>query len=367
MGARTQTLYLSSLVLLVLCVSQNTWARNDLVPGSRYTSARGAGMADAAIPLGDDAMSGLFYNPANLARIRNFGFEPFNIQLQANNDYVGMVDGEAVKVVDLASYSKVLGGSPEKFPGILLNAAPSLTGPHFAVGLLYQKSVMGQYKLGNIRYRTRNEFIPAAGYGLNLASGVLRIGYSLQMVNKAEGDRTVASTTTPMGWNEGLRQGGALSHNFGFALTLPFQYLPAFNLVARNVMDTKYTRSAIPSMANNASALKPATEKMSIDASLSMISKVGAGAYFNVVAEYRDAMNAYHTVLLQRLTFGAEFSFRDRVMIRGGFGGGYPAFGIGLKSSKGELSFGMYSEELGNSFRDYQDQRYIFQYRISAF
>jgi hypothetical protein len=237
---------------------------------------------------------------------------------------------------------------------------------YFAFGILFNGQLAGEAVGSNIRYKSLYQFVPAVGTGIRLAGGIVRFGYSLQYVNQASGDLTVDSNVDPLGYNQGLAQGAGLSHNVGFALTLPIAYLPAFNAVARNVGNLTYSSSTLLPLARNDSG-PPATEPMTVDVSLSIQPKIGSGSYMNWVVEYRDATNTTGVPMIGRFAVGAEISVRDSFYIRGGFGSGYPAAGIGLRRKGGEFSLTWHSEEIGGGYRIERDTRYLMQYQVKAF
>jgi hypothetical protein len=237
---------------------------------------------------------------------------------------------------------------------------PNFGFPGFGFGMLYQARLMAERTGNNIRYRSVYQLIPAAGVGIRLASGVLRLGYSIQWVNQASGDKTVALDSSPMSWKEGLSEGKGFSHNFGIAVTLPYQLQPAFNLVARNIGGLSLSGKPIMSLATNPTGTI-AKEKTSLDASLGFLAKLSAGWQLSPQLVYRDMMGSTDAAVLSRLSLGLEFTALDRFFLRGGFGNGYPTAGLGLRTSRAEASFAWYSEDLGDGATPYRDIRYLFQ------
>lgn len=344
------------------------FAREDIVPGSRYTSGRAAAMGDAFLPLADDAASALFYNPAGIALLRRPQFEPFNFQLQANSGLTSTFGTQSYKVTSLSGMQPTLSENPRAFPGVGFGFLPTLAAPGLAFGVLAQSSVAGQNDgNGNIRYRGLYQIIPTAGGALSLARGIIRIGYSLQWVHQSKGDRTVPSTTDPLGYNQQLQQGSGLSHNFGYAMTLPFQMLPSFNVVARNIGGVRYGATSLTSMFTENPSGTPDDEEMSVDASFSLHPKTGKGGQIHLVFQGRDLTNRSGMPILGRLSTGFEWEFRGIVALRLGFRSGYPSAGLGLGRVKARFSLSWYSEEIGSGYHSERETRYILHYQIRAF
>jgi len=335
----------------------------DSIKGSRYVSGRGAALGDAFIGIADDVASGLFYNPAALAKVKHFSVEPINLQFQANSKLASGFGTDGYKITGLSGYKNQLLNSQRGASAALL---PAFGFRGFGAGLLVQSRVLGFSDGTNIRYRSTYQLIPTVGGALNLASGVLRIGYSLQWVNQATGDKTVSVNSSPLGWNQQLAQGSGFTHNLGMSVTLPFVYQPSFHLVARDVGGLKYKDSSLYGFSQNKTGTPP-DEKMSLDAAMGFVTKIGKGLNLNPQFAYRDALDVSVLPKLAHLAIGLEFSLRDRFYVRGGFGSGYPSAGIGIKTRKSELNLSWFSEELSGAFRSERDIRYMLHYVLKAF
>ncbi len=347
--------------------STSAFARQDVVPGSRYTSARAAALGDAFLPIGDDGAAALFYNPAVMGKLRGVKLEPMNISLMGNSGFASGLGLNSFKITSLSSNLSNLQSSPGVFQGVGATILPTYYTRFFSVGLLAQEEFVASYTTsGNVRYKSNYQLIPALATGVRLAGGIVRLGYSIQWVNKAEGDVTVPTDTDPLGYNQSIAQGSGFSHTVGGSLTLPITYLPQFNVVVRNALNTVYMDTMLYKFTTTSSGT-PATELMTFDGSLSIQPKIGSGVYSNLILQYRDFTNRSGVSLFGRLCAGAEISFRDVFFLRGGWGSGYPSAGIGLRRRQGEFSFTWYSEEIGSSYLEQRDPRYLLQYQVRAF
>ncbi len=344
----------------------NAFGRQDIVPGSRYTSGRAAALGDAYLPLGEDGASGLFSNPAGLAKIRGAHFDPMNLSLFSNGALLQNFGTSSYKVYSLSQYAPELAKVPGEYVSAGAALLPAFSSRFFSFGLLAQSEFGATSDGATIHYRSRYQLIPAAGTSARLASGIVRIGYSLQWVNQASGDVFTPADASPLGYNVGVLQGSALSHNVGLAINLPYAYLPAFNIVGRNLGGAHYSATTIYKMATQSSGV-PLTEPTTFDMSVSVRPKATATSFFNVVFEFRDMTNQSKVTALGRAAFGLEYSIRNFLFLRGGYGSGYPSAGIGVGQKTGEFSLTYYSEDVGTTYHEQQDTRYLFQYRIAAF
>jgi hypothetical protein len=273
-------------------------------------------MGDAVLPLANDGPSSLFYNPAGLARIRTTAFEPFNLNIYGNSGYFGNITTESTKVTSLSSSSGNLQNHPGVFMGGGASYAPAFYTRGFAFGVLLQSQIGAVANPdGSVHSRSLYQLIPTAGYGMSFGGGVVRIGYSLQWINQASGDITVPGGTTGLGYNQNLAQGSALSHNLGFAFTLPYVYLPALNIVARNIGGAHFNSSSIYKFSPDPTGAPP-TDPMTFDASFSFVTKLERGSEVNWVLEDRDITNQSGMSQLGRLAAGMEYSIGSNFFLR---------------------------------------------------
>jgi hypothetical protein len=356
--------------LLCLFFGQQARAQEDIVPGPRYVDGRAAALGGASLPIGDDAAAALFNNPADVGKFRGQHIEPINFELYGNSGYVGnfsLTDPSFYKVTSLSSYYPTLVKNPGSYASIGGSELASFWMKSFAFGVLMQSHMAAlENQDGTVTYRSTYQLIPTMATGFRLAGGIIRIGYSMQWVNEAVGLVTADPTQATLGYNQNLQQGSAISHNLGMALTLPVAYLPQFDLVARNVLGANYSSFSLYSFSPNPTG-PPQTDPMTVDASFSIQPKLGSGAYMNFVTEYRDVLDASQVPVMGRLAFGAEFSFRDSVFLRGGWGSGYPDLGVGFRRANGEFNLTWFSEDVGASYHALRDTRFMLQYSIRAF
>ncbi len=344
-----------------------TWARQDVVPGSRFTSARGAALGDAFLPLGEDGLSALFYNPAIVGKFKKASFDAVTLQLHINNNYAAGIDQNFYNVINLPNFTSTLSNHVGDFMGVGAGLGTAFYTRGFAIGVLYQNQFLAaQDSNGNIQIKSLYQLIPAISTGIRLADGIFRLGYSVQWVNQAVGNNIVNPATTNFGYSVNIAQGSGFSHNLGVALTLPTTYLPSFNIVARNVLNTSYSSFSLIPFTTSSSGT-PATDPMTLDASLSIEPKLGRGATLNMVFELRDITNQSNISLMGRAATGIELDFRNRFALRAGWGSGYPSLGIGVMSNKSQFSFSWYSEEIGTGYLNIRDIRYMVQFQVKAF
>ncbi len=355
---------------VVLClISANAFAgagpaTDDVILGSRWVSARGAALGGAYLGQVEDVGESLFYNPAGLAKRDGLKGEPFNMIGGMNMDLVKQVDPAMTKFTSLSSYGS---DRLQKFPG----TDPMIQGGFmtafgyggFGFGLVSQAKLIASFDGTNYRYRSKYQLIPAAGFGWRLASGVLRMGYSLQWVNQSSGDVTVLPSSPNVGYNQGLGQGAGISHTLGMTLTLPYTNQPMISVVGRNIGGLRMNNDGIVKFGVNPVG-RPTKEDMSVDTGLNWMTKLGGKWSTTWSLAYRDLFNVAGISPVAHASAGFELSAGDRVFVRLGFASAYPAVGFGLKAKNASLDFAVYGEELGGGLRSESTSNVMFNFKL---
>lgn len=364
---RMRNSYFSLFLLVGLFAAMpNGLARQDLIPGSRYTSARGAALGDANLPYADDVMSGLFYNPAGLSKVNRFEITPVNVASYLNNDFFNLWNSNFYNAISLPAYVSRLKQTPGQFGGMGGQLGFGLGIPGVSIGFLLLSQVGAKSNGdGTVTWQSNYQLVPALGTGFKLGGGLLRVGYSLQWVNSAQGTVT-APDTGPIGYDLGLARGSTFSHTLGLTLTVPMDFLPTFNLVVRNVLDSIYNPFSLLPVSQGSTTL-PNTEVTTGDASFSFQMILGKGALGRFVLQTRDLSDRTHVTYMAHIAAGMEVDFNGKLQLRGGFGSGYPCAGIGIKRRGAQFDLSVYSEEIGSGYLSQKDTRYLLQYQMGNF
>lgn len=366
-------------VVLCFFLVHPAFARENIVPGSRYVSARGAAMGDAFLPMGREASSALFYNPAIFGKLRGVAFEAANLSGYGNFNVLSALGGNVFSVPQLAVIAPTLAATPETFVSAGTTLAPTFLFGRFGFGVLINGEIGAQANNnGAYRYRTLKQVIPSFGFGFPFFKGRLRVGYSLQWVNQANGDIT-QQQASDLDYNTGLFEGAGLSHMLGVAFKLGNGYFPEVNIVARNIGGLRFSSNTVLPLATT-SVGTPAPESMTIDVSLStdfskaknnktapslFPGKTGKkGVNPTWVVQLRDLTNTSNTPIDARFATGVEIPTGNWAF-RAGWGTGYPSAGLGYVSKNFEFGLTWYSEDIGQTYHELQDMRVLLQFQLS--
>ncbi len=355
------------LTLQMSGLASTAWARQDIIAGSRFTPAQIAALGDSAFTLGDEMSTGLFYNPANLAKIRKFNLQLLNYSIGGTSAWVNHLNSNSLDVINLNSYASTMDSYPGQKFGGSWSFFPSISFPFLTFGILAQSEFGGKSDgSGTITYQTVSQLIPAIGTGFRFFNGVVRFGYSLQYVNEAVGTQT-ASSSSSLNYTSGLSQGSGLSHTFGLSIVIPQPSIPTLSVVVRNAFNTVYSSFSLFQFSQSPSGTPP-TELMTVDLAYAMSMRVAPGVNSHWSIAYRDLQNRSDVASwIAHMGSGVELAIKESFFLRTGFRTGYVSFGMGIKKPGAEISLAYYSEEVGSHYLEQADSKFIFQLRTSIY
>ncbi|MBS1960298.1 MAG: hypothetical protein JST80_12545 [Bdellovibrionales bacterium] len=354
-----------TLVLLIFGIMQlhEAVGRPYNYPAIRYINTAGNEMGGVVAPIADEVGNSLFNNPAALARNTKFKAEYLNLNLESD---AGLLSGVGLSTTKMTSLGGMIGDlnahAGTTYAAGLVNLT-ALSWGGLAVGLMFQEQAKAVSNGTTVQYDTVSQFIPAAGYGLALARGVVRLGYSLQYVSQAYGTANTAATNTSASFLDGINEGRGLSHTMSANFVFPFTYLPTFTIVGRNLFGTHFVAGSMFGRAKNPIGITP-DEPMSVDLAFNMTIRISGAAKSHWYFQYKDITSAYSIPFLDRMSFGAEIGFSEHFNVRAGLEGTQWSAGIGYKSTGSEINLGMYHEPVVLTGTDSWDTRFGLQYKI---
>jgi len=331
-------------------------------PQVRYQSAMSQAMGGVTLPLTNELGNNLFNNPAALGHHHKFRAEYLNLNLEANSNVLSNLGLSTTKMTGLGGMADTLNQHQNQVFGAGLSELTALSWGGLAVGALGQERVRATSDGTNLHYETMSQIIPAAGYGLSLARGVVTLGYSLQFVNQASG---IAETTpsSSASFLSGIHEGWALSHTASVNFILPYTYLPTLSLAARNIGGLHFISGNLFGRAHNPIGT-PDDESMSIDAAFSFRVRFAGQFKSQWYLQYQDVTETVRMPVLEKLRIGVNFDLSPHFAIRGGFNGDQGSAGIGFRSQASEINLAWYHETNPFPGVDYWDTRYTLQYKL---
>jgi len=344
--------------LSALCI-EAAHAQTAIYPAIRYLSPYSQSLGGVSLPLSDDIGNSLFNNPAGLARSGKFKAEFLNLDADLGGATLGAI---GTGMTGLGGMSTTLNQNPNVTYTEGFSNLTALSWGGFGVGILYQDRVRAYSDGTDAHYDTLQDFIPAVGYGLSLARGVIRLGYSLQYINEASGTASSVSNNTAS-FLSGLNQGHGFSSTASVNFVFPYMYLPTFSLVGRNIGGLHFTNGSMMTGATNVSGL-PSDQETSIDAGFNWTVRLSNSLKSYWFVEYDDVTDTVSLPIFEKIRFGVELDLTQSFNVRAGTTGAQFSGGIGFKSESSEINVTLYRDRSEFPANGYWDTRYALQYKV---
>ena len=363
--------------LALLLSAAAAWA----VRGPQYLNGRALGMGGAFVALSDD-YSGIYFNPAGLARLHT----PLDAGLSLKFDVGDLfgVAGDAVNVAgahsgSFASLDSMAADNTlvddimvfDRRP-IALGTAPEMhfaarsTDPDFPLGIgaAWFLGSQGRFLLDKGIYipsaaaRVRTDFVakvagsvqPLPGLCIGLSPTVATYHTFEQSISIQE--YATASDTLQSRLDD--EQQRIYRPGFGFGLTAGALY----DIVPTELRVGAVVYNLFLSIDNDP---VPATYSLGLAYLPAVLRNQGLLRYLNFALDIEDAFADKD--FLEKVDFGAEMNM-SLAQIRGGFKGGYPCYGLLANLFILQLEFTSWAEEAGLYVGQLEDRHYMFGVRM---
>ncbi len=358
-----------------------TAAAVQAVPGPRYLSGRALGMGEAFVALSDD-YNGIYYNPAGLARLNTpldagmslkfdmgdfFGVagDALNIAGEHSDSFSGMdaMAEDATLVDDMMIFDRKpmgFGSAPE------MHFAARSTDPDLPLGIgaAWFLGSSGQFMLDKGIYmpsaaaRVRTDVALKVAGAIDVLPG-LSIGFSPTLATYSTFDQS-------LGIQEYQTAGDSLDAQIDREKQKIYE--PGFGLgytagVLYDIVPTELRVGAV--MYNLFLTLDgdkvPATYSVGLAYLPAVLRKQGMLRYVNFALDIQDVLA--DRPFLTKVNMGAEMNL-SLAQVRGGFKGGYPAYGLMLNLLFFQMEFTTWADEAGLYVGQLEDRHYLFGVRL---
>lgn len=321
-----------------------------------YRGIRPLGMGGAFITLSDDE-NALFYNPAGLNDVREFGgvgivnplVEVSKASIKLYND-IKDLDGN-----DIIEVTNVLNKHLGKHQHIRTALHPNLYFHNFALVILAQ---------GTMDLEVRNPAYPEVvtdarsdlGGAVGLATGfwgrMLQVGASAKVIQRQGVKKTFTALDIASGNFdplEDMEKADDLSLDAGAKLNLPLPLKPTVAVVVQNITDLDFgTLGKIPQQVNAGVAINPSI--------IGLISTSWVIEVDDLTKQVGGEEDFY-----KRVHLGAELRLPKILSLRGGVNQGYFTAGLTLNFWILRVDGAIYTEEIGTYAGQRDDRRYAAQ------
>jgi hypothetical protein len=363
--------------LVIVFSATAAWA----VRGPQYLSGRALGMGGAFVALSDD-YSGIYYNPAGLARLNTpldagmalkfdagdlFGVagDALNVAGAHSNSFssVDSMAADNTLVDDIMIFDRrpiTLGTGPE------MHFAARSTDPDFPLGIgsAWFLGSQGRFMLDKGIYipaaasRIRTDFVAKVAGAVQPLPG-LCIGLSptvatFRILEQSISIQEYASAGDTLQNQLDAEQERIYRPGFGFGLSAGALYdiVPTELRIGAVIYNLflSIDRKDVPVTYSFGLAYLPA-----------VLRNQGLLRYVNFAVDIEDAFADKD--FLQKVDFGGEMNL-SLAQIRGGFKGGYPSYGLLANLYILQFEFTSWAEEAGLYVGQLEDRHYMFGLRL---
>jgi hypothetical protein len=364
------------LIALLLSASAATAVR-----GPQYLSGRALGMGDAFVALSDD-YSGIYYNPAGLARLNTpldagmslkfdvgdfFGVagDALNVAGSHTNSFssVDSMAADNTLVDDIMLFDRRpigLGTLPE------MHFAARSTDPDFPLGIgaAWFLGSQGRFMLDKGIYipsaaaRVRTDFVAKIAGAIQALPG-LSVGFSPTVATYSTFEQTLsiqeyATAGDTLQARLDREQERIYEPGFGFGLSAGALY----DIVPTELRAGVVVYDLFLSMDGDA---VPVTYSFGLAYLPAVLRNQGLLQYVNFALDVQDALADKD--FLGKVNFGAEMNL-SLAQLRGGFKGGYPCYGLLANLFFAQFEFTTWAEEAGLYVGQLEDRHYMFGMRM---
>lgn len=327
------------------------------------TSARALAMGNAYINKVDDSWSA-FYNPAGLGSVRKPQFHLLNLHLEVSSGLMDVVgDGPAYKIPEnaISSFNKEeLKDQLLDYEGKILhsraNLFPNFTMRGLTLGYLYSvrnRAVLNFEDSNNLEILERKDHGPVASFNFSTYGGVLKFGATAVYLTRKDLYKSVGPLDEVDIKDSDYQNGSSLQITAGSRLIIPVGFLPTFSAVLRNATSSQFSKI-------NDDQEAPDAIKQTLDLGFSITPQIAKTSRLHVEVNLKDANNSYDTNSKRRLAAGLELDYRRSIFFRAGWGDGWGAGGIGLKSRRFIFDISTYAVDLSrDGVREEEDRRWV--------
>ncbi len=326
------------------------------------TSARALAMGNAYINKADDSWAA-FYNPAGLGTVRKPQFHLFNAHFETSSGLLDVIgNGPAYEIprnwidsFDMQDFRSKLADNQGTLAHSRFNIFPNITVRGLTLGYMFSqrnRAIINDDVANNFEVAERQDQGPVMSLSASLFGGVFKLGATAVYLSRRDLYKSFTpSDPTVINGND-YRKGKGLQLTTSAKLTLPIAMIPTFSVVLRNATNNDFEGAS----AGGA----PGRIKQTVDLGFSLTPQVGKRSRIHLEANIKDVSDSYETSYRRRLAAGVEWDLNRRIFLRGGYGDGWGAGGIGVRNNSFILDLSTYAVDRSlDGVREEEDRRWV--------
>jgi hypothetical protein len=382
-------LKLKSFRTIAICAVLGTTGSTPVVAKEfRWThyGPRPLAMGNAFVSVADD-YNALFYNPAGLARLKDWNGEFLNLSAEISANTVSFISDASElasgSAGDLGAVLDLMRDQSGKNHHFALQMTPHLIFPGFGLGLaLNLDTSMAFHSDISVDVKAGPSLIMPVSYARNFLGDRLSVGATVKVVAQggidrefsiqdieaftqedtaAETDPSTADASEKKQLDDYVIGGYGLGVDMGMLFTPTEEMRPTIGLSVTDVGGTPYEEANVQGEALGT----PATRLPSVNTGFSFRPIENAGSYLLVAVDAHAVNQPIH--YSKKFNLGTEYGFGEIIKLQGGLyqGGLTAGFQFDVKLLK--VRFATYQEQLGSVaglHDNLADRRYLLQLKL---
>lgn len=336
---------------------------------------RPLGMGNAFVAIADD-YNALFYNPAGLARLKEWDGEFFNLSIALSKNTQKFVDdAQNLQGGDSASQTKdvlnFIEGQAGKSQYLSVGLTPHLVFKNFGFGigaeLIEASAALHRYP--SVELEVGPRLIIPISFAMNMLEDRLSMGFtikgrirggvnhefSIQDLNALKDDDANKNGPKLEDYVEGGIGYGA---DFGILFTPVKTMEPTLGISVTDIGGTGYKKLDVGGEAVRA----PDIELPSVNVGMSLKPLQSGRMYLLTAVDFHSINQPYS--FSKKLNIGSEFGYGKIIKLQAGLHHGYMSAGLQFDVGLFNLRAITYAEELGTVAGTVEDRRYALQLKL---
>lgn len=328
---------------------------------------RPLGMGNAYVAVADD-YNALFYNPAGLARLKEWDGEFLNPALESAqrtmkfiSDLVGLAQNKSQSLGDVLKLFREQSG---KYHHMALYTTPHLIFPHFGLGIGFSTSAsLVTHSNINIEFDSGIRLVAPMSFAMNFMGNKLSLGATAKFLSRAGINHSFTMETlnafTNNQTDDLIEAGYGVGMDFGLLFTPIEPMKPTIGISVTDAGGSSYSEAA------QGTARTPEIRLPSVNTGFSFRPVESDRTYLLVAVDAHMINQPIH--YSHKLNLGVEWGFSDIIKIQGGLKEGYFTSGFQFDVGLLNLRFTTYAVDhapLVGTHDSLVERRYALQVKL---
>lgn len=302
-----------------------------------------------------------YYNPAGLAKNPRKKKEYIPIDLEGTMGFSAMGTAMSAKTLGIFGIFPTLQKSPNSYNYFQMSSVPAISFRNVCLSLIGNYRFAGLSDGTNVDVDTVADLGFTFGIGRNFFSNWLKLGITgkIFLRNQLKGEFAHTALDTQDQIQALMTEGIGYGADIGGIVTLPVRYLPAFGIVWKDALNTRFSHM---SFFNGLATGTPDDITQTFHAAASIHPTLAKKFKATIAVEMKHLLRT-DIPLMKRLHAGIQFEDIKSFYVWFGVNQGFnPTAGVALRLPGGNLELATYAQDYDGTNTD---RRFSMRYTVS--